>query len=159
MSGTIQLTLDNGSSIPCFPIIHGISVSCIPNAPLSADTYIATLAASTLKSIEGMTNNRVSWQFITGTSTSSGGASLRHLGEFNDNVTNGSVVILHVDNGGKQYQLEVDGSPTDWQYPIFYPVQVPHSCRTFKTIRLSPSTIVRIVRVRLSQELKHQELA
>ena len=125
MSGTIQLTLDNGSSVPCSPIIHGISVSCIPNAPLSADTYIATLAASTLKSIEGVTNNRVSWQFTTGTSKSRGGTSLRHLGEFNDNVTNGSVVILHVGNGGKQYQLEVDGSPTDWQYPIFYPVQVP----------------------------------
>ena len=33
--------------------------------------------------------------------------------------------MLHVGNGGKQYQLKVGGNPTDWQYPIFYPVQVP----------------------------------
>ncbi|MEK9703905.1 MAG: Ig-like domain-containing protein, partial [Deltaproteobacteria bacterium] len=125
VSGTIQFTLDNGSSVPCSPIIQGVSVSCIPKAPLNADNYTATLAAGTLKSIEGVTNNQLSWQFTTGSSTSSGGASLRHLGEFNDNVTDGSVVMLHVGNGGKQYQLEVNGSATDWQYPIFYPVQVP----------------------------------
>ena len=125
VSGTIQFTLDNGSSVPCSPIIQGVSVSCIPNAPLSADTYIATLAAGTLKSIDGVTNNQVRWQFTTGSATSSGGASLRHLGEFNDNVTNGSVVMLHVGNGGKHYRLKVGGNPTDWQYPIFYPVHVP----------------------------------
>ena len=153
MSGTIQLTLDNGSSVPCSPIIQGISVSCIPNAPLSADTYIATLAASTLKSIEGVTNNRVSWQFTTGTSKSRGGTSLRHLGEFNDKVTNGSVVMPPVGNGEKQYQLEIDGSPTIGNIQSFIQFKCPYSCRTFKTIRLSPSTIVRIVQKRLSQEL------
>ena len=37
VSGTIQFNLDNGSSVPCSPIIQGVSVSCIPNSPLSAN--------------------------------------------------------------------------------------------------------------------------
>ena len=113
----IQFTLlDGGFSVRdqlgCSPVIQGVSVSCIPNIPLNVNTtYTTTLAASTLKSIEGVTNNQVSWQFTTGSAVSSGGASLRHLGEFNDNVTNGSVVMLHAPTLGngdwKQYQLKV----------------------------------------------------
>ena len=54
---------------------------------------------------------------------------MKHLGEFNDNVTRERMISLVVGEGGSQYQLRQGESHIDneslWRLPLFYPVQVP----------------------------------
>ena len=125
-----DLRLDNGSQLFCTNSLQSISISCLPSGELTAnDNFTITLLAGSLRSFEGLENDNISWQFQAGSGPSTGVASLKHLGEFNDNVTRERMISLVVGEGGSQYQLRQGESHIDneslWRLPLFYPVQVP----------------------------------
>ncbi|MEC7165186.1 MAG: Ig-like domain-containing protein, partial [SAR324 cluster bacterium] len=125
-----DLRLDNGSQLFCANSLQSISISCLPSTELTAnDNFTISLLAGSLRSFEGLENDNLSWQFQTGSGPSTGVASLKHLGEFNDNVTRERMISLVVGEGGSQYQLRQGESHVDnesqWRLPLFYPVQVP----------------------------------
>ncbi|MEC7219042.1 MAG: Ig-like domain-containing protein, partial [SAR324 cluster bacterium] len=125
-----DLRMDNGSQLFCANSLQSISISCLPSTELTAnDNFTISLLAGSLRSFEGLENDNISWQFQTGSGPSTGVASLKHLGEFNDNVTRERMISLVVGEGGSQYQLRQGESHVDnesqWRLPLFYPVQVP----------------------------------
>ncbi|NBQ26111.1 MAG: hypothetical protein EBU26_17995, partial [Verrucomicrobia bacterium] len=74
-----EVLSDNGSSISCSHSLQPISVSCLPIQELPAqDNLTVTLLAGSLRSLEGIENDNLSWQFQTGSGPSSGVASLQH---------------------------------------------------------------------------------
>ena len=125
-----DLRLDNDIQVSCANSLQSISISCLPSGELTAnDNFTITLLAGSLRSIEGLENDNISWRFQTGLGPSSGVASLKHLGEFQDNVTRERMISLVVGEGGSQYQVGQGESHIDnesqWRLPLFYPVQVP----------------------------------
>ena len=97
--------------LSCSTSLWAASIHCLPNSLLDNNTsYTATLLKESLRSLENLSNDNISWSFTTGNFTTSNSASLQHIGEFNDNYTRDRVILLQVGEGASQYRLSDNSS-------------------------------------------------